>query len=463
AEMLGHTLSSMADGGIYDHLGGGFARYSVDGHWLVPHFEKMLYDNALLARLYLRASQVTGNPAFEHEARETLDSLLADLRLPGGGFASAEDADSEGAEGRFYVFTRAEVEAAAGEHAPVAIAFFGVDALGNFEGSNILHRPTTVDRVASDAGISPEQASASIEEARRLLLAARAQRVRPARDDKAVCAWNALAIRALAEAGAVLGEERYLEAAVTAARYLLTELRDDRGRLLRSWREGRTSGPGFADDYGATALALFALYQATGDAAWYVEAAAVTEAMVGLFWDEDAGGVFATSHDAERLIARPKNVFDNPTPSDNSLAAEALATLAAATGDTRHADRVGEIARMAGLVATRAPAAVGWLLAVLASSFRQRQLAIVGDPSDPRTADLVATARRRFIPEVFLAVGDGLDPAPAIPLLAHRGTGADGSPQAYLCTDFVCEAPIGDPRGLRDMLDTGSPQPETRP
>ncbi|MBU1865601.1 MAG: thioredoxin domain-containing protein [Actinobacteria bacterium] len=454
AEMLEHTLTAMADGGIYDHLGGGFARYSVDHRWLVPHFEKMLYDNALLSRLYLRAAQVTGNRDFEWIARETLDYLLADLRLPGGGFASAEDADSEGDEGRFYVFTLAELRDITGEHAPVAEAYFGATEPGNFEGSNILYRAASVAPVAAGLGITAEEAAVSIAEARRLMSAARSERVRPALDDKAVCAWNALAIRSLAEAGAVLDEPRYLEAAAVAARFLLDALRDGDGRLLRSWREGNTSGPGFADDYAATATALFVLYQATGDDSWYREAATVTRHLVGLFWDDRDGGVFATGVDAEQLIARPKNLFDNPTPSDNSMAAEALAMLAAATGEAEPARQVEEIARTAGAAVTQAPTAVAHLLAVLDSFRIGRELAIVGDPADRRTAALVAVARERFLPEVFLAVGTP-DAEPVVPLLAGRGAAADGSPLAYLCSGFVCDAPTGDPAVLRAMLDRG--------
>jgi len=452
AEMLEHSLTSMAHGGIYDQLSGGFARYSVDHRWLVPHFEKMLYDNALLARLYLRAGQVTGNPEFETIARETLDYLLADLRMPEGGFASAEDADSEGEEGRFYVFEATEVREVTGEHAPVALAFFGVSDAGNFEGSNVLHRPTTIEAVAEDLGITADRAAVSLAEARSRLLAARSERVRPALDDKAVNAWNALAIRALAEAGAVLDEPRYLAAAEAAARFLLEELRDDSGRLLRSWRRGRSSGPGFADDYAATAIALFVLYQATGTESWYVEAAAITEAMIDLFWDAESGGVFATGHDAEELIARPKNIFDNPSPSDNSLAAEAIALLAASTGDSDHTSRVESIFRSAGIVAQRAPAAVGHLLAVLTSVRHQRELAIVGDPEHPATRDLLAVARERFQPEVFLAIGAVGDGDPAVPLLAGRTTADDGTPQAYLCTGFVCDAPTSDPSALRALL-----------
>ncbi len=452
ARMLEHTLTSMAAGGIYDHLGGGFARYSVDDRWLVPHFEKMLYDNALLARLYLRAWQVTGNPRFEMVARETLGYLLTDLQLPEGGFASAEDADSEGAEGRFYVFTNREVSEAAGEHAPLAAAVYGVTEGGNFEGSNVLHLAVPIEQAAESLGITREEAAESLVDAGERLLAARSTRVRPALDDKVICAWNALAIRAFAEAGAVLGEQAYLDAATGAARFILEDLRTDDGRLLRSWRRGAASIPAFADDYAATAVALFALYQATGDGNWYHTASELTNQMLDLFWDDTDGGVFATGHDAERLIARPKNLHDNPTPSDNSLAAEALSTLAAATGDASMLDRIEVIARLAGVLVERAPSAVGHLLAVLASTRDQQELAIVGSADDPLTAELLAVALDRFRPEVFVAVGEPGDPDPAIPLLRDRPAGPDGTPRAYLCRGFVCDAPTGDPEALRTLL-----------
>jgi len=450
--MLEHTLTAMASGGIYDHLGGGFSRYSVDDRWLIPHFEKMLYDNALLARLYLRAWQVTGNPRFETVARETLDYLLTDMQLPGSGFASAEDADSEGAEGRFYVFTHQELAGAAGEHTALASAVFGVTEEGNFEGSNVLHLAEPIERVAAEMGLTGEEAAASLSAARERLLTARSARLRPALDDKVICAWNALAIRAFAEAGAVLGEQAYLDTAIEAARFILNDLRAGDGRLLRSWRRGTASIPAFADDYAATAVALFSLHQATGDQDWYRKAADLTLRMLDLFWDDTDGGVFATGHDAERLIARPKNLYDNPTPSDNSLAAEALSYLAAATGDASMLDRIETIARLAGVLVEQAPSATGHLLAVLSTARDQQELAIVGDADDPRTAELLEVARERFRPGVFVAVGHPGDPDPAIPLLRDRPAGPDGAPRAYLCRGFVCDAPVSNPEALRGLL-----------
>ena len=452
AAILEHSLTAMADGGIYDHLGGGFARYSVDRAWRIPHFEKMLYDNALLARLYLRAGQVTGNPRFETIARETLDYLLADLRLPDGGFASSEDADSEGREGAFYVFTHDEVVAAAGDDAPAALAAFGVTEPGGFEGTNVLYRAAPDAAVAATVGVTEEQAAAAVARSRRRLRQARSARIRPALDDKAVTSWNALAIRALAEAGAVLGEPGYLAAAEQAAGFLLRELRDGHGRLQRSWREGRCSGPGFADDYAAALTAFLALHQSTQDPGWYRHAAETADQLVALFWDDADGGVFATGRDAEQLIARPKNLFDNPVPSENSLAAEGFAALAAATGDPAWRDRCEAIARAAGAAIHRAPAGVGHLLAVLASASDQQELAIVGDPADPRTAALTGTAAERFRPGLFVAVGAPGDDHPSIPLLEGRTTGPGGEPLAYLCRGFVCDRPTGDPAVLAEML-----------
>ena len=463
AEMLGHTLTAMAAGGIYDHLGGGFSRYSVDRRWEVPHFEKMLYDNSLLARIYLRAHQVTGDPDLARIAGETLDYIMRDLGLPGGGFASSEDADSEGEEGRFYTFTLEEFLKITGEHSGAAGPHFGVTAAGDLEGRNVLRRALTVEQAATRAGLEPSRTEHAVAEAHQLLRRARARRVRPFRDDKVVCAWNGMAIRALAEAAFVLDDERYLSGAIAAARFVLQNLRSGEGRLMRSWREGRVSGPAFADDHGALALGLFAVYEATGDDAWYREAERITTDLVGLFWDDEQGGVHATGRDAERLIARPVNQFDNPTPSDNSLAAEALARLAAATGDTALFDRIEAIGRRSALLVERAPDAAGHLLAVLHSTAKQQELAIVGDPADPRTGALLAEVRSRFRPEVFVAMADPAHPVTAVPLLRHRQAGPEGTPLAYLCRRFACEEPTPDPSVLGRLLDAnGAPIPSDR-
>ena len=452
AEMVSTTLHAMASGGINDVLGGGFARYSVDERWLVPHFEKMLYDNALLARLYARAAQVTGDRRLGDVARSTIDYMLADLRLPSGGFASGEDADSEGTEGKFYVFSHDEfMEVVGADDGRLAAPALGVTPDGNFEGSNILHRALTPDQVANTTGATANEVMAAVERARSALNDRRATRVRPGLDDKVVCAWNGMAIRALAEAGIAISEPSYITAAAETAQFVLTEMRDQNGLLRRSWREGRRSGQGFCDDYGAMAVALFSLYRATGDPSWYLEAADITNLMVDRFADREDGGFFATAIDVEYLIARPKNVFDNPTPSDNALAAEALLHLAAYTGNGATRDLVDGTLRSAGAVFDRAPYGAGRLLTVLLDAAGQREVAIVGDPKDPATAALVQVALGGYRPGVYVAVDPGGTPDSETMPLLHGRTGR-GIPLAYVCRDHVCDAPVGDAPALEALL-----------
>jgi uncharacterized protein YyaL (SSP411 family) len=452
-DILSHTLWEMARGGIYDQVGGGFSRYAVDRIWLVPHFEKMLYDNALLARTYLRAGQVLGDTGLQRIAVETLDYLLGDLRLPDGGFASAEDADSEGVEGKFYVFTADEFRAAAGADTELAASVLGVTEQGNFEGSNVLAASATVEEVAAAAGVSPDDVSGALGRARTALRDARAQRIRPGLDDKAVAEWNGLAIRAFAEAGAALGEVRFVDAAREAASFVLANMRDGDGRLVRSWREGRRGVPGFAADYAAMALGLYALYQATGELEWYVAAQRLTNQLVARFADDEGGGFFTTGGDAETLIARRKDLFDNPTPSGNSLAAEALAHHHLYTGDAGAARLVDAALRQGGRLAEAYPQAVGWLLAVGSSSETTREIAVVGDPTDATTQHLLGVVFSGFRPATVVAhdPGDGSGAA-AIPLLAGKAP-HDGPPTAYVCRGFACKAPTGDPETLARQLD----------
>jgi uncharacterized protein YyaL (SSP411 family) len=444
--MLTTTLEAMAAGGIHDHVGGGFARYSVDERWLVPHFEKMLYDNALLARLYLRAWQVTGVGGFADVARNTLDYALRDLLLPEGGFASGEDADSEGEEGTFYVFDWEEGREAAGSEA-VAEAL-GITERGNFEGRSIVYQPEAIAAVAARHGLDPATLAQQVTAALSRLAVIRSQRVRPDLDDKAVASWNGLMVRALAEAGAVLGEERYLDAARTAAGFILDHLMAPDGRLQRSWRAGRTSGPAFCDDYGAVALGLFALYQSTGEAGWYHAGADLTRSMRSLFEDEQSGGFFASGSDADELIARPKNLFDNPTPSDNSLAAEALQTLAAFTGESALIDSLEGAIRSASALLDRYPSGAGQMLSVLLVALDGPvEIAIVGSPEGRRP--LIDVVHRSFRPGAFVAVGDGASDE-GIPLLRDRP--ATGGAAAYVCRGFVCDAPEMDPARLASVL-----------
>ncbi len=445
--MLVRTLDAMADGGIHDQVGGGFSRYSVDDRWLVPHFEKMLYDNALLARLYGRAWQITGEDRFASVARSTLDYMLSDLALPDGGFASGEDADSEGEEGRFYVFSWEEFSSITDSDA--VAEYLGVRPEGNFEGRSILHRNRPAVEVSQAHGIPPRQLEADVSSTLAALAELRTRRVRPGLDDKAVCAWNGLAVRALAETGQALDEPRYLEAAADTARFLLSEMRRDDGRLMRSWRAGRTSSPGFCDDYGALAVGLFSLYQATGRPEWFAAARDITAEMIALFWDEETGGFHTTGHDVEQLIARPKNLFDSPTPSDNALAAEALQHLAAFTGDSELLQRLDRIFQHASRLIDRHPMNVGQMLSVLLVSLEPPiELAIVGH--GPARLALETVVRNTYRPHVFVAIGDGAE-SHGIPLLENR-PGGNGA-AAYVCHGFVCRAPVERPEDLAVALE----------
>jgi hypothetical protein len=432
AHMVKVTLSEIAQGGIHDQLGGGFARYSVDSQWLVPHFEKMLYDNAQLARLYLWAGIELGEPDLVGVARSTIAYLISDLRHPSGGFYSAEDADSEGAEGTFYLWTTDELDQVLGaEDGAEAARFFGASPHGNFEGSNILHRPTS------------DPWSDRIESIRSRLLSHRATRVRPGLDDKVVASWNGLMIRALAEAGAALEDGAYLEAARDTARFLLEEMVVD-GGLRRSWRDGRAGEvSGFLEDHAAVALGLFALYAATGEHRWYQAAVDLTSELPRRFADPE-GGFFDTPSDGEDLIKRPKSQTDNPLPSGNGLAAEAILIYSAYTGDQQLRDQAAVALRAAGLFMERYPSMVGHHLGVLHSLLTGRQLAIVG----PDWPDLSRVYWGRFRPNVVLAPS----PAGAEPIPLLEGRADPSRTLAYLCRDHVCDLPTADPAALADQL-----------
>ena len=452
SEMLEVTLEKMARGGIYDQLGGGFARYSVDARWLVPHFEKMLYDNALLARLYLRAWQVTGNELFRNVATDTLDYLLRDLRQPEGGFSSAEDADSEGEEGKFYVWTFEQLAEAAAADSTAAAVHLGVTAEGNFEGSNVLTAQPMAE-TAARLGVNSDEATAAVARARRAMLEERSARVRPGLDDKVVTAWNGLALRALAEAGAVLGIRTYTEAARANAEFVLSRMRRPNGRLVRSWREGKAGTAGFCEDYAAYALGLFALYEATGDLLYYAEARQLVEEMIALFGDDEEGGFFTTGSDAEELISRPKELQDNPTPSANAMAAEALSRLAAYTGNGELTSRADGVFQLAGRFIESYPSAVGHLLAVLHTRASEpKELALVGEANDPTMERFLEVVRARFRPGCYLAIdwGDGAA-ANEIPLLEGKAMNGDKA-VAFLCRGFACEAPTEEPSQLAQQL-----------
>ena len=430
-EMATHTLDRMAAGGMYDQLGGGFHRYSVDAIWLVPHFEKMLYDNALLASAYLHGWVLTGDERYRRVVEETLDYLLREMRLPEGGFASAQDADTEGEEGLTYVWTPEEIREIVGEEAAQAIARrYGVTPEGNFEGRSILF-------LADPSAPEDREALAT-------LLEARSRRPQPLRDDKALAAWNGLALAAFAEAGARLDRPDYLIAARDVAEFLLGPLSDGRGRLLRTFREGVAKIEGYLEDYANVANGLLELSFATGELRWLEEARRLADVARELFGDPVRGGFFFDSAEGATLVARRKEFDDHPTPSGNSMIAHVLLRLARIYGDAElERDAVG-VFRLARPFLERAPAAVGHMLCALDLHFSPpREIAVVGPPDDARTDELRRTVLARWEPNTVYAFspGGGDPAAERVPLLAGKGL-VDGRPAAYVCESFACRAPV---------------------
>jgi uncharacterized protein len=433
------TLEAMARGGLYDQLGGGFARYSVDAAWVVPHFEKMLYDNALLTRVYAHLWRRTGSELGRRVAEETCDWMIRELRTPQGGLAASLDADSEGEEGKFYVWSPAELAAALGpEDGAYAAEMFGVSEAGTFEqGRSVLQRradPRDPERFAT---------------VRRALAQAREQRTRPGRDDKVVAAWNGLAIAALAETGLLLGRDDLIEAA-TASATLLADVHLSGGHLARSSRDGTAgTGAGVLEDYADVAEGFLVLSGVTGDARWVTVAGQLLGTVLDSFGD-GAGGFYDTAAGAEQLIYRPADPADNATPSGTFAAAGALLSYAALTGSARHRDAALSALGVLPVLASRYPRAAGWGLAVAEAVLSgPAEIAVVGPAGAEATRDLLRTALAAASPGAVLALGDGTDAA--VPLLAGRGL-VDGRAAAYVCRNFACQLPVTDPAALRAAL-----------
>jgi uncharacterized protein YyaL (SSP411 family) len=438
-EMLTVTLDRMASGGIYDQVGGGFSRYSTDGRWHIPHFEKMLYDNAQLAQLYTRSWQVTRHDRFRRVAIETLEYLLREMRQPEGGFSSSHDADSEGIEGKFFAWSWDELVGVVGEEIARA---FGATPEGNWEGTNVLWLPGGWGPDALDLGA-----------ARRGLFEARERRVHPATDDKVLTAWNAMAIQGLAEAGRTFEEPRFVEAAETCADFLLEHLRRDDGRLLRSWRRGTPGRPGFCDDHALLASALLTLYATTSDERWFIEAAGLARRLTELFIDTERGGFFQTGSDEDPLVLRPKELYDNAVPSGNSVAADVLQRLSLLTGDLE-LERAGVSAiRLVRDALGRAPSAFGHALCALDLYLGpSREVAIVGDPDSPATRSLLDEVLiERFLPNVVVATAPPGSVPPGLALLEDRPQ-LEGNATAYVCERFACKLPVTRPEELREQL-----------
>jgi len=440
----------MARGGIYDQIGGGFHRYATDDRWLVPHFEKMLYDNALLSRSYLHAYQITGKPFYRRICEETLDYVQREMLSPEGGFYSTQDADSEGVEGKFYLWTPAEVKAALGEEdGALFCAYYDVTEHGNFEEKNILHVDHAPEEIARQQGVTVERLEQALARGRETLYDARAKRIWPGLDDKILTGWNGLMLRSFAEAARVLDRDDYRANAELTANFLLTMM-NSTGRLLRSYRNGQARLNGYLEDYANLALALLEVYRTTHNPLWFSEARKLTDQMIALFWDEEDGGFFSTGNDHEELVGRPKELMDNATPSGNSAAAELLLRLAAYTGEDTYRSHAEIILRPLAQTMSEHPSALSQMLIALDFLIGPAyEVAIIGDPTAQDTRALLAVANQQFRPNLVLAVAKPDDTAASnvVPLLQERPQ-RHGVATAYVCQHFACKEPVTAPEAL---------------
>ena len=457
--MVDLTLDRMARGGIYDHLGGGFHRYSTDPFWLVPHFEKMLYDNALLARLYLHGYQATGNGHYRRVAEETIDYTLRDMRDPAGGFYSSQDADSEGHEGKFYVWTRQEILDVVGrEDGELFNRYYGVTEAGNFEGANILNVPTEAEKLADELGLPVAELEAAVFRGAARLHEVRRQRVWPIRDEKVLTAWNGMMLAALAEAAAVLHRRDYLEAAETTATFLLDALRLD-GRLLRTYRDGQAKLKAYLEDYAYLIDGLICLYEASGRERWLEEAQILADAMVDLFRDPLQGAFYDTGRDHEALIIRPRDIQDGALPCGSSMAVMGLMRLSVLTGRPEYRNHAAEALRGVRSLLDQAPAAFGnWLSGLDFYLSTPKEIVIVGPQDHPGTGSLLAAVHSRFLPNKVVVqseTGDE-DGMSSLPLMEGRAM-IGGQPTAYVCENFACQLPVTEPEALMAQL---RPTPE---
>ncbi len=437
-EIARDSFIAMARGGIYDQIGGGFSRYSVDADWLVPHFEKMLYDNALLARLGVHLWQVTRDDEIRTVTEATLAWLASEMTSPDGGFYSALDADSEGQEGKFYVWSAEEINALTGDDAPLVRAFWNVKPGGNFEGQSILHVTRSAEEVASELGVSAAELREAVTRASAALMAARAKRVRPGLDDKILAGWNGLMTRALAEAARVFEEPRWYDMAVRNGQFLLDNLVDD-GRVTRVYTRDSVKGPGFLEDHAAVALAFMSLHELTLDPAWLTHALAIADAMERHFRDVKTGAWYDTADDGEALITRPRDLFDNATPSGPSLALETMIRLSELEGDMRRrSDVIIQLSSLAEQM-TRWPNGFGHILGVAhLTLFGAVAVALVGPSGDPGMKSMQRAAFGRYCARLMLASA----PSGSAPVALLTGrTAVNGVPTAYVCRGFSCELP----------------------
>ena len=449
---LTFTLRQMARGGIYDQIGGGFHRYSVDAVWLVPHFEKMLYDNAQLSRVYLHAYQVTGDAFFKTIAEEIYDYVLREMTSPEGGFYSTTDADSDGVEGKFFVWTTDELRDLLGDDAKIAVEYWGATERGNFEGANILYVPSDEAVAAERLNLSVAELRSKLADIKDTLFAARTQRVNPGLDDKIVTSWNGLMLASLSEAARVLKRADYHDAAVRCADFLLDQMLTGDGRLLRTYRDGQAKIDGYLEDYAALIDALIQLYQTTFDERWFKQARAFADAALSHFRAPD-GGFFDTSSEHETLIARPRGLQDNATPSGSSLIVRGLAELAAYTGSPDYDDAAHAALKLITAALREYPQAFGEAIKaadMLISGIAE--IAIVGAPDDAATQALIDVVQQPYRPNAIAALAPAnVEGETTIPLLNYRVM-RGGAPTVYVCHNFACQMPVTTPEAVERLL-----------
>jgi uncharacterized protein YyaL (SSP411 family) len=452
-EIVRHTARKMAEGGIHDQLGGGFHRYSTDEKWLVPHFEKMLYDNALLSRLYLHYYQVSGDEWARKVAEGTLDYVLREMTHESGGFFSSQDADSEGHEGKFFVWDVEEISRLLGEEdARLFNSYFDVTAAGNFEGKNILNINRSLEEIASSEGVSVEQLIEVIENGKRIVFGERERRVKPHRDEKILTAWNGLMLASFSEAGAILGRADYVSAATRNADFLVTNLRKD-GLLLRSWKDGVAKFNAYLEDYAFLIDGLVVLYETTGTLRWLEEALSLADKMIEEFWDEDEGGFFFTGRSHENLILRSKDYFDNATPSGNSVVAEVLLKLSLLTDREDFRNKAVAVLAQVADFARRYPTGFGRALGAIDFHLSEPKEIAVIKTDEAQAQPLVAEIWRHYLPNKTIAASAPGDrrAAKLVPLLRERPA-LNGKSTVYVCERRTCQAPVTDPAALRTQL-----------
>jgi uncharacterized protein len=456
-EMAETTLDCMARGGIYDHLAGGFARYSTDERWLVPHFEKMLYDNALLVSTYLAAYQISGNDYYQRIATETLDWVLAEMTDPQGGFYATLDADSEGEEGKFYVWEKAEIEALLGQDAAAFVAYYGVTTHGNFEASNILFvarpNPNWTTTVAQEQGLTVADLEALLARSRTTLRATRQQRIRPGRDEKILTAWCGLMIKAFAEAARILQRPDYLAVAVKATEFIWQNNWDGQ-QLRRSYKDGQSRFNAYLEDYAFMADGLLALYEASGEVHWLRKCQQLVDITLAEFWDPKESGFYFTANTHEPLIMRNKDVTDNAIPSGNSVAVDLLLRLYYIFGTDDYRAKAETVTNMLARVVERYPGGFGYLLAAIDFQLgNPQEIVIVGQPDAADTQALLRVVNRNYLPNKVLMVvtPDIVAANPDIPLLAGKEM-VNGEATAYVCDNFVCRSPVTSPITLAGQL-----------